>query len=122
MRASRAALAICLLAFILRIAAFLALGRLHHPDVWESEVIATNLLAGRGFIYPFLGTIYRSYMEPLYPGLCALVYAGTGHSFLALGIVQAALGAALVDLVYFCGRKIASERAGLLSAALAAVH
>jgi 4-amino-4-deoxy-L-arabinose transferase-like glycosyltransferase len=121
-RATRVALAICLAAFLLRVAAFLALGRLHHPDVWESEAIASNLLAGRGFVYPFLGTIYRSYMEPLYPGLCALVYALTGHSFLALGIVQAALGALLVGLVFLCGRRLTGDRAGLLGGALAALH
>lgn len=118
----RLAVAICLLAFLLRLAAFLALDRLHHPDVWESEVIATNLLAGRGFIYPFLGTVYHSYMEPLYPGLCAAIYALTGHSFLALGIAQAVLGAGLVALVFLAGRRVAHDRAALVAALLAAVH
>jgi len=105
-----------------RVAAFLVLDRAHHPDLWESEAIARNLLAGRGFTYDFLGTTYRSYMEPLYPGLCAAVYALTGHSFLALGLVQAVLGTLLVGLVFVCGRRVASEGAGLWSAGLAAVH
>jgi len=105
-----------------RVAAFFALDRLHQPDVWESESIANNLLAGRGFTYEFLGTTYRSYMEPLYPGLCAAVYALTGHSFLALGLVQALLGTALVWLVFVCGRRLGGEAAGLWAAALAALH
>ena len=42
-------------------AAFFALDRAHQPDLWESEAIAQNLLAGRGFTYQFLGTTYRSY-------------------------------------------------------------
>lgn len=100
----------------------IALGRAHHPDLWESEVIASNLLAGRGFVYPFLGTPYRSYMEPLYPALCAAVYFITGHSYAALAVVQALLGALLVWLVFACGRRVASDRAALLATALAAVH
>ena len=106
----------------MRVAAFFALDRVHQPDVWESEQLANNLLAGRGFTYQFLGTTYRSYMEPLYPGLCAAVYALTGHSFLALGLVQALLGTALVGLVFACGRRLAGDAAGLWAATLAAVH
>src|SRR5688572_15827112 len=98
----RAALLICLVAFGLRAAAFFLLGRAERPDLWEGEEIANNLLAGRGFTYQFLGTTYRSYMEPLYPALCAGVYALTGHSFTALGMVQAALGTLLVALVFVC--------------------
>jgi 4-amino-4-deoxy-L-arabinose transferase-like glycosyltransferase len=122
MRPRRVALGICLVALLLRMGAFAALDRAHHPDVWESETIATNLLEGRGFVYPFLGTTYRSYMEPLYPGLCAAVYALTGHSYAALGAVQAVLGALLVWLVFACGRRLATDRAALLAAGLAAIH
>jgi 4-amino-4-deoxy-L-arabinose transferase-like glycosyltransferase len=122
MKRSHLAVVVCLVAFAVRVGAFVALGRIHHPDVWEGEEIATNLLAGRGFVYEFLGTPYRSYMEPLYPALCALVYALTGHSYLALGIVQAALGAMLVWLLFAAGRRMGSETAGLAAAALAAVH
>jgi hypothetical protein len=118
--------AILLVALVVRVGAFLALGRVARPDLWESEEIATRLLAGEGFRYQFLGTTYRSYMEPLYPGLCAAVYAVTGHSFLALGIVQAVLGTALVGLVLACGttvgRSVGGERAGLWAGAVAAVH
>jgi 4-amino-4-deoxy-L-arabinose transferase-like glycosyltransferase len=122
MRPQRLALGLCLLALLLRVAAFFALDRAHHPDVWESEAIALNLLEGRGFVYSFLGTTYRSYMEPLYPALCAAVYALTGHSFLALGLVQAALGTLLVWLVFACGRRLSTDRAGLWAAGLAAIH
>jgi 4-amino-4-deoxy-L-arabinose transferase-like glycosyltransferase len=118
----RIGIAICATAFALRLTAFLALGRATRPDVWESETIATNLLSGRGYVYEFLGATYRSYMEPLYPGLCAAVYALTGHSYLALGLVQAVLGTALVALVLACGRKVGGERAAFWAAGLAAVH
>ena len=121
-RPHRIALGICLLAFLLRLGAFFAFDRIHHPDIWEAETIAVNLLEGRGFVFSFLGTVYRSYEEPLYPALCALVYLVTGHSFLALGVVQAVLGSVLVWLVFVCGRAASTDRPALWAAFLAAVH
>lgn len=113
---------ICVLAFGLRLAAFGLLDRGHHPDIWESETIAVNLLEGRGFVYPFIGTTYRSYIEPLYPGLCAGVYALAGHRAWALGFVQALLGVGLVWLVSVCGRRIVSGHVAVFAALLAALH
>jgi hypothetical protein len=117
-----AILTICLIAAAARLLAFVYLDRVHHPDVWESETIATNLLTGKGFVFETLGVLYRSYMEPLYPFLCALIYRATNHSYAALGGVQILLGTTLVWLVYVCARHVASERAALLAAALTAVH
>ena len=107
-----AALGICALALVLRLGAFWALDRLARPDVWESESIAVSLLEGRGFVYRAGGIDHRSYLDPLYPGLCALIYALTGHSFLALGLVQAGLGTLLVGLVLVCSRRAARNQPG----------
>jgi hypothetical protein len=100
---------------------FVATDRFRHPEVWESEVVATNLLEGRGFTYETLGTPYRSYMEPLYPALCAAVYRVTDHSFLAMGLVQVLLGTALVWLVMVCALSIALPPVALVAGLLAAV-
>ncbi|MDP3722448.1 MAG: glycosyltransferase family 39 protein [Candidatus Omnitrophota bacterium] len=113
---------ICLVAFVVRLGALIALDRLRHPDVWESETIALNLLQGRGFVFNFLGVDYRSYMEPLYPALCTAVYAITGHHPLGLGLVHVILGTALVWLVFACARRISPEGAALVAASLAAIH
>ena len=113
--------AVCVLAAALRLMGFVATDRFRHPEVWESEVVATNLLEGRGFTYETLGTPYRSYMEPLYPALCAAVYRVTDHSFLAMGLVQVLLGTALVWLVMVCALSIALPPVALLAGLLAAV-
>lgn len=106
-----------------RLGAFLVLDRFRHPEVWESETIALNLLNGHGFIFRFLEADYRSYMEPLYPALCALVYAVTGHHPLGLGLVHVMLGTALVGLVYACAWRIThSGGAAFMAAALTAFH
>ncbi len=115
-------LAVCVLAAAARIAAFIVTDRLRHPEVWESEVIATNLIEGSGFTYETLGVVYRSYMEPLYPGLCALIYRLTNHRYWVLGVVQILLGTALVWLVMVCARRVGPPGAALVSGVLAAVH
>lgn len=115
-------LGVCLVAAALRAGAFVVLDRFHHPEVWENDTIARNLLEGKGFTYSFLGTVYRSYMEPLYPVLCALVYRVTGYSSQALALVHVLLGTLAVWLVFQCGRALASERVGLLAAGFTALH
>lgn len=115
-------LAVCLLAAAARIAAFAASDRFRHPEVWESEQVTTNLLEGRGFTYVTLGTPYRSYMEPLYPALCALVYRFTNHSYMAVGVLQVLLGTALVWLVIVCARDIGPPEPALIAGVLAALH
>jgi len=92
------------------------------PQFWEYEVIATNLLEGNGFVYPHLGTLYRSYCEPLYPALAAFVYFLTEHNVLALQVVQALLSAGLVVVIYHCARAIISPKTALLAAAFVALH
>lgn len=114
-------LAICLLAAAVRIAAFVAFDRFRHPEVWESETVATNLVEGRGFTYTTLGTVYRSYMEPLYPGLCALVYRLTNHRYWVLGLVQVLLGTGLVWLVMVCAHHLGPPGAAIIAGALTAL-
>ena len=120
--ARRLLIAICALAVLVRLGAFVALDRLHHPEYWETETVAMNLLQGKGFVYPFYGTIYRSYIEPLYPVLCALIYGLTHHSTMALALVHTLLGTVLVWLVFVCGRLLVSESVALVAALLAALH
>jgi hypothetical protein len=114
-------LAICLLAAAVRIAAFVAFDRFRHPEVWEGETVATNLVEGRGFTYTTLGTVYRSYMEPLYPGLCALVYRLTNHRYWVLGLVQVLLGTGLVWLVMVCAHHLGPPGVAIIAGALTAL-
>jgi 4-amino-4-deoxy-L-arabinose transferase-like glycosyltransferase len=121
-RGARLLTALFVFAFLLRFGAFLALGRHHAPDTWEQEALATNLLEGRGFTYLFLGVTYRSFIEPLYVWLCAGVYFVSGHSFLALGLVQAVLGAAIVPAVHDVTARAISREAAFFAACMAAAH
>jgi len=114
--------ALCVMAFVVRASAFIVLDRLTHPDVCESDTIAANLLQGKGFVFTFLGTVYRSYMEPLYPGFCAALAALMGRSTLVLALAHVIFGTLLVGVVYVCARQVGSSGAALFATAMAALH
>ena len=116
-------LAVGLAAVALRLAFAMASGRLWHPEIWEYESIANHLLRGDGFIYQRFGTVYRSYCEPLYPGLVALVYAVSGHSQLALVLVQILLSSVTAVVAAACGWLLTKDlRVSGVSGALVALH
>ena len=108
--------------------AFLALGvRLlaasvidgwRHPQMYEYETVVQSLLAGRGFSEG----VYRSPMEPLYPIVCAVVYAMTGGCVAAVVLLQMLLGAATAILVGVMGQRVFGRTAGRIGGLLAACH
>ena len=112
-----------LAAFLLRLAFSLKTGLLWHPEIWEQETIVNHLLAGEGFIYDYLNTIYRSYCEPLYPGLAAAVYLLTAHSQPALVLVQIFLSAITAVFAAQCGWLITgNRRVAALAGFIVAAH
>jgi 4-amino-4-deoxy-L-arabinose transferase-like glycosyltransferase len=125
MRVADRRLLVCaaLLGFALRFGYAAATGALRHPQVWETEQIATNLIEGRGFSYEAWSLTYRSYAEPMYPYLAAAIYLVTGHSRTALVLVQLLIASLMI---YVGGRAAAlaanDEAAGVVAAVLLAVH
>ena len=92
------------------------------PEFWEPEVLARNVLAGRGYIYPEMNTLYHAYMEPLYPGLVVAVYALTGGSVMTLGVIQCVLSALLPILVFAWTRRTFDTPSAVAAGIVAAVH
>ncbi|MBM4441154.1 MAG: glycosyltransferase family 39 protein [Candidatus Rokubacteria bacterium] len=121
--AVRGPLGLFLLALAIRLGALVVAANTGtFPDFWEPDVLARNLLAGHGYVYPELGTWYRAYMEPLYPGLVAAVYLVTGFSVWALGLVQCVLGALLAPVVHALTRRTFGGAAAAAAGVLVAVH
>lgn len=68
-----------------------------HPQTWEYEEIARNLLDGTGYIYERDGAVFRSFGCPLFPWISYLLHSIGGrdnfipfflfHLTLSLGIV-----------------------------------
>lgn len=110
-------------AFLLRLAASVASRSLWHPKYFEYEDIARALLAGRGFVYQHIGGVtYYAFDAPLYPWICAAVYALTHASAPALMLIQILAGSLACFFIGMIGGRQFGWRAGLIAASLVAVH
>lgn len=110
------------LAFGIRLAALIATDRLVRPEEWEYEQMAMNLLSGHGLVYHVLGVEYKSFTGPIYPALCAAVYAVTYHSQTVLVLLQAFLSSAIAVLVAKIGWDLFGPLAAWSSGLLTALH
>ncbi len=110
------------LAFGLRLLTAAATGAFHRPELFEYEAIARSLLAGEGFLYHAYGVPYASYLAPLYPWLCAGLYALTGGSVAAVVLFQIALSSAHAVLAGTIAQRLFGRPAGAVTGALMACH
>jgi hypothetical protein len=115
--------AIFLVGFLARIAGQFVLDAYSHPQVFEYQEIATNLLAGRGYTYasPDGGTYVASQSSPLYILLTAAVYAVTDQSETAMLVLQAIVGGLTAALACHLGRRVFSQPAGNAAGLLVAL-
>jgi 4-amino-4-deoxy-L-arabinose transferase-like glycosyltransferase len=119
-RAAAVVVAVGSVAVAVRVAAALILDGFRHPDLSEYDLIARNLLEGRGFTYPHLDLVYRSYIAPLPAWLSAASYLSTGTlvplmTLQMLAGAGTAMAAAAVGLRLFEGW-VAPLATGLLVA------
>ena len=88
------------------------------PEPYEYEDLADSLLAGHGYQRELYGAIHRAQGPPLYAFLCAGVYAVTGHSRLAVVLVQIATSSLLSVIVLRLGRRLGRSTGSSFAAAL----
>jgi hypothetical protein len=98
-------------------------GTWRSPQVFETEHMIRNWFEGRGYVYHFLGTDYRSYHSALpYDALYALVYwLGGGHPAGNL-VVQWLFAALLCVAVWHVGLRLGGPVVAALGAWHAALH
>jgi 4-amino-4-deoxy-L-arabinose transferase-like glycosyltransferase len=111
------------LGVLTRLVGQLVLGAYAHPDVFEYEDIASNLIAGRGYTYasPDGGVYVASQSSPLYILLTAGVYLLTAHSQAAMLALQALLGGLTAVLIGWLGHRVFSKRAAVAAGILVAI-
>lgn len=111
-------------AFVLRACfAFTLEERWYFYDTVHYDAAARSLLRGEGFRYdrPFFGaTAYN--LEPLYPLFLAGNYALFGRHFLAVRLVQAALGALMCAITFFLAKELFDLKVATLAAAVCAIY
>lgn len=113
---------VVLLAMGVRLLALFLLNRHVHPELWEYDTIALNLIQNRGYTIQHLGTTYHIFGYPLYPYFCALVHYLTNKNYLILELIQLVLSSLTVFPLYFMGKKIFNERSGWVSGILFSLH
>jgi 4-amino-4-deoxy-L-arabinose transferase-like glycosyltransferase len=114
-------LAIAGAAVVVRLIALALVPAARVPQVFEHEEIAHNVLSGVGFQWGHLGLDYLS-MRPLFVYLCVVVYAVTGHSYLAMQIVQALIAAVTVLVTAVIAQRLAGPTTAVLAAAAIAIE
>ncbi len=93
------------------------------PTTWETELIAKNLLSGKGFTFIYTGSVpYRAYKPPLYEWITAGVYFLTHHSQRAMVLLQCFFGALLAGVSFLIGRILFGTAAGAAAGICVAFH
>jgi len=115
------------LAFVLRVAAMIALHSWRHPYAMEHRSIAMSLLEGDGFAFGDFGYYGPSSVQsPPYPlflaGLFKIFGVDRAGAYVAAMVINAGFGAIAVWLTYWLARTLgAGELAALIAAALCAI-
>lgn len=119
-------LVICaaLLGVVLRVAWQIRTGFYEGPKTFEEDEIARNLLAGRGYVYTFLGTERVTFGLPAFPLILAALHLldGGPDRYRLIGLVQSGLSVITVVAAYVIGRQLLAPAAGALAAIAVALH
>jgi len=120
-------LLIFILAFSLRLFTVISQGeseRIPGSDAKDYDNLAVNILSGDGFYEVVNGQkapVTRR--TPLYPLFLAGIYAIFGHSYIAVKIIQAVLGALLCIIIFFIANIIYNDRSiAIISAFLVVIY
>lgn len=116
-----------LAAFMVRLAAVVALRNVHHgptgsmgADGIEYDSLATRAAHGHG--YGYTNGHSTSFRAPGFPLLLAGVYAIAGNKYLLVYVLFCAIGAASCVLTYLLTEELAGERMGRIAGILSAIY
>lgn len=91
-------------------------------DAREYDILAMNILEGRGYGNYLYGFKYQSFVCPLYPLFLAFIYSFLGHNFLAVKIVQLILSSLTAVITYDTARMIFNRSIGIISGMIIALY
>ena len=92
-------------------------------ETWEYEVIARNLLDGKGYTLPDTAGTLHSFGSPLFPFISTLFHwVGGRENFVPYLIFQLALSLGLIGLIYRFTRRLFGETTALWASLLVALE
>jgi len=111
------------LALIFRLLIILFLSNFERVYGMENEVIALNMLAGKGYSYAFIVNMMPSALVgPVYTFFLYLHFFLFGKNYLLVELSQAVLGAFSAILTALIARRLISQAVGIISGLLFAVY
>ncbi|MDP3791603.1 MAG: glycosyltransferase family 39 protein [Candidatus Omnitrophota bacterium] len=113
---------IIFVAIIVRVGCFLYYQANSEIQIFEYELVAENMILGKGFMYETLNTVQRAGVAPLYPALCALAYILFGHHHALTIILQIAFSAATCVVLFFLAKRFCDLKCAYLATTFAALH
>ena len=119
MKAGRLLTAIFVAALTLRIAASLTAPVFYGGDDVSYDEYA-KIMVEKHELY--IDGRISSFRPPLYIMFMAFIYSIFGQNFMLIKIIQSAIGALTCLAIYQIGKDIISEKAGVISAAIAAIY
>jgi len=120
---NRKLIALLMLTITVRLAAVFILNRHIVPEAWEYDILAKNMLSGKGYVMANLHTDYRALGYPLYAFISAGIYFLTNTNYFALELLNIIASGFICYFVYAITKKIYNNNgAGLIAAFIFAVH
>ncbi len=117
---------VCLLLAVLALGLGLRIANL--ADISDSPFFTRPVIDGQAYDNWAMAIVNGKapaqpfYQDPLYPYSLALVYSVFGHSYWAVYLFQLALALVFLLLIYDTARRLFDWRAGIISAAMAALY
>ena len=110
------------IALAVRVLGAVALDGLHHPHLEEYDIVARNMLAGKGFSFAHHGIVYHSYIAPMHVWVSAASHWLTGSVVAVMGLqIVVGTGQALITSVV-ARRLFGGWVAPLAAGSLVALH
>jgi len=95
----------------------------YEPQMYEYDDIALNLAEGEGFLNVYMGAEFYSCTTPLYPFICALFFKLFGLlNHTPIMLFQIIVSSCTCLILFYLGRKLSGDPAGIIAAGLYAVH
>jgi hypothetical protein len=117
---------IVILTFFVRLIALFVLRSFKGLDFLsfdEYNVIALNILSGKGFVYDYLNSkAYFFGPSPLYVYYLVLLHTLTNSSYLVMKIIQIVISTVAVVPLFFIANKIFNKNTAVISALLYCFH
>jgi len=113
---------IALIATVLRLALLMHYSTNNAIESFEYDIIAKNLVAGKGYTIEYLGTTYKSFAAPLLAFLIASIYQIFGINVIPVICFQIVLSLAMCFVIYFIVQRISSNLVSCMAFTLCAFH